>query len=681
MTELGKIVHEDVKRKKEDDQLKFNFTDAIREKQNQLKIQAKNQLMNKWRQLTEGSGPKTFGSIFGSSKHLTLSVKVIAPHIVLPAVDDNFELHVDLGYWKIQNSAIKAEDGMSINSSEFDEFMTPPEEESDLELEEGPVSVPNNQIDNLNLDTPSRSVTNGHIINNQHYDVYQLEIKSLQIALGEKTLPWFELFNRGHGPNHILNSINFALEVKRQIILSYTDSAWLELQGTLDEFVLNMSFTQATLINSCIKNLESEEEKKIKLMRKTLVASGQLTQSKQAYNELDEKERKKLDKIKEQRQVLADFMINKIIINLTENNSSPICAIQLENLKWQLVKKPLSGSTIFSMTSFVLVDHKASELGDDYHFIISANNNVGIDLKSGTLIDSGLTTPCDDTTNQITRSMVTSMEMERIKESESQNSDSPNLQSAIEQLAKDQALMNAKIDWFHSSSPDLQDKPVGVSYQTVDVQFSSFDIVFQPLSWASTASTVDKIMKSLSPDTSSNINDDVSYASDEASPIEEGNDNTKAKPWHTTFNLEIETIHLLFTRILKRGPFKDSPQKIVSMEIKNTHTTITHDQNDSIHWGSKIKSIVAHDITNANPSAAERSGNVHLSKRNPYKPARIFTIGQVGTYSTDADTEEHAFHYIYPGDQPSSLTSDLEDFVHKLRKDDRSKPSGKLSQA
>lgn len=630
-----------------EEDLKYNFTQILKEKQKQLKEQAKNQLMNKWRQLTEGSGPKTFGSIFGSSKHLTLSIKIIAPHIVLPC--QNIELHLDLGYWKIENSA-RAEDGLSINSSEF---LTPEETFEDAESEliedvainsDNVMMVPQNIAKTNSQKRPSKDTDTSHSNNpQQHYDIYHLTISDFQLAIGSKSDNWLDILNKGHGPNHILNSFCFNLEVKRQIVLSYTDSAWLEVQGNLTEFIINISSKQAKNINLCLKELESEESKQMKEMRKNLVASGQLTQSKQAYNELEEKERKKLDKIKEQRQLLCDFTITKIIINLTDDTAMPICAIQLENLKWQLVKKPLSGSAIFSLTTFILVDHKASQLGDDYHFIISANNKVGIDVGSGKLIDSGARTP-----GVMSSSFHAGAPGEEV------------LTHALNKLHDyKRPLINTEINWFHSSSPDIQDKPVGVSYQTVDVEFSSFDIVFQPISWASTASTVDKIMKALVGQSSKppeTKKPKLSSKSREISITElQPDEDTQAKPWHTTFTLEINTIHMLFTRILKRGPFKNSAQKIVSMKIDNTHTTVIMDQNSNINWSSKIKSIVAYDLTNSNLSAQERNRNLADSfniktDRNPYKPARIFTIGKVEKYQKNAENFNHAFHYIYPDD-------------------------------
>lgn len=47
----------------DDEKLQFDFADATREKFELVKEQAKNQLVSKWRELTEGGGARTFGSI------------------------------------------------------------------------------------------------------------------------------------------------------------------------------------------------------------------------------------------------------------------------------------------------------------------------------------------------------------------------------------------------------------------------------------------------------------------------------------------------------------------------------------------------------------------------------------------------------------------------------------------
>lgn len=613
-----------------EEELQFDFAEATREKYEQLKQQAKSQLVNKWRELTEGGGARTFGSIFGSSKHLTLSLKLIAPHIIIPT--NTCQLHIGLGYWQMGNR-VEDEDGESVASSAF---ATPPENEDEFED-----AVEEILINPVETEQHQKQVA---------FDIYTLNIQNFQITIGDNNQDWIEILNRGYSSYHLLNSVNFSLQIKRQLILSYDDEAWLDMHVTLSEFTINMSALQAQMLNHCIKSLDTVENLKRRQTAQQLRDQGTLTQAKQAYSELEERERKKLDKIKEQRQVLIGFSVDKIVVNLTDDNFAPLCAMQLEEFNWQFVKKPLSGQSSFDIGSFVLVDHKASKLGEEYHFIISCSRRCGIDVGSGIVIDSGgPMTPINY----------------RAQKPESFSPETPKglIQSAVEKLyeltkpevkrvptmtdldSHQTPLIQTTIVWYHSSSPDLHDKPVGVSYQTIECKFSSIDIVVQPSSWAHTVSIVDKIAKQfefIKRDDHMKTDSDLES---NKSPV------SLSKPWHRTFTLEFETIHTLFTRILKRGQFEGHPQKIMSMKVKNTNGTLVIDENQGLNLDARITGIIAHDLTHANPNAKQRTENSEVPYFSRHSPVRLFSVGNTDRFVPDIG---EAFQYIYCNEEESS---------------------------
>jgi hypothetical protein len=206
----------------------------------------------------------------------------------------------------------------------------------------------------------------------------------------------------------------------------------------------------------------------------------------------------------------------------------------------------------------------------------------------------------------------------------------------LDELSDFPPLIQCSVVWYHSSSPDLHDKPVGVSYQTIELKLSSMDIVIQPTSWAHTVGIVDKITKQfefasseiepeLEPENDKN-NENLQNSQNPQNPQNPQNspENKLSKPWHRTFSVELDTIHILLTRILQKGKFKGYPQKVMSMKVQNTQGVLVFDESQAMNLDARISGVIAHDLTNANPSASERLKDASFGKVNPATPARLF---------------------------------------------------------
>ena len=111
------------------------------------------------------------------------------------------------------DNRIEQEDGASAASSVF---ATPPEDmltDDELEPEDMEIHI------NPNTNKPEHT----------HYDIYTLNIQYFQVAIGKPGHDWESILNRGSSEYHLLNSVNFSLQIKRQLILSYDDEAWLDM--------------------------------------------------------------------------------------------------------------------------------------------------------------------------------------------------------------------------------------------------------------------------------------------------------------------------------------------------------------------------------------------------------------------------------------------------------------------
>ena len=623
----------------------FEETDPeelIRQKQEIMRNKARNQLMNKWREMTEGGSPLPLSI---GIKNLQLSIMILAPHVVIPSIDTETELHIDLGFWRIKNfdekeneigitsrSHARSQDSLCTNENEDSnqtEFWTPPEGHSQsdstdmLHHEAGAHKTMHS--DQNYYKTALQNKLN-RMDSHGHYDKYNLKIEGLQSTIGGRNLPWTKILNGSSSTGssdqsryHILNRISFNLDLKRQMILYYKDSAWLEFTGDLEEFVLNLSIEKAMQLQKCINNMtEQIDLKSIDSMN----ASGRTSTTEKgnnntdmtdwfgykrgthkdenelAYNELDDHEKANLDNIKEERQASIEFNVNKFAINLDIGGSSilnskkyanvprNICSMKFEKLNGIFIKKPFSGKALFNTDLFILEDQSQNYL-----------------MK----IDGGI---------------------------------------------------NSDMTWYKSSSPDLRDKPDGVSYQITNITLPRIDVFFNPVTWAESASAADEISKSFGDTNDQDAKPDeetIDKKRTEEDVQPQVNTAVSATPStsDSDFNFKIANLNIHMTRMLKTGPFKGQIQHICQFTMSNMTSNVSMDHQNSILLTCQITSMIADDLTHANLSAAARSWTLPETAKtdkyseNPYKKARIFTFGKIET-SDYLNNENSAFHYIYP---------------------------------
>merc|ERR1712072_1396134 len=85
----------------------------------------------------------------------------------------------------------------------------------------------------------------------------------------------------------------------------------------------------------------------------------------------------------------------------------------------------------------------------------------------------------------------------------------------------------------------------------------------------------------------------------------------------------------------------------MSMKIQNTQGTCVIDESNSMNLDARILGVIAHDLTNANPSASERLNDSSFGKANLSSPARLFAVGDVGMTDLAKYDNGEVFQYLF----------------------------------
>ena len=92
--------------------------------------------------------------------------------------------------------------------------------------------------------------------------------------------------------------------------------------------------------------------------------------------------------------IVMMFQIDRVTCGLASEmyQDQTIAALEIMNVKAEVKSSAGRHTSKFSIASLVLADCY-QQLGPDFEFILASNRNMSIDVPSGTIIDSGATSP------------------------------------------------------------------------------------------------------------------------------------------------------------------------------------------------------------------------------------------------------------------------------------------------
>ena len=333
-----------------------------RERYRGIKVGAKRNIREAWESLT--------GKVatVGIKCHVTLDLA--APKIILPqnvTNENSPQILIDFGRLKFSNVE---DDDIEEVERFFTPEITPPNESVD-----GPIADQrNHQLDPEEL--------HERLLVSKLYHKYSIQLCDLQILVGIQNDAWRAASSAGKSSLHIVERFNVSLGLERRAFDVVEDIRYpmAMLSGTLPALTLHLNETKCATLFACLDQVKSEPKAPPTHLPTTDIDLDIDVAVRKAQN---------ISKL-----IVMIFQIDRVTCGLASEmyQDQTIAALEITHVKAEVKLSSGRHNCKFSIASLVLADCY-QQLGPDFEFILASNRNMSIDIPSGTIIDSGATSP------------------------------------------------------------------------------------------------------------------------------------------------------------------------------------------------------------------------------------------------------------------------------------------------
>ena len=327
-----------------------------------LKEGAKRNLASAWDRVLRGS---TGGHSASSSLSITLDLA--APKIVIPENITNPaspQILVDFGRLKFANNR----DEWRLDEDEDEEaFYTP---ETGSPPPEGVATAFSSKLDVDEL--------HERLLVSKLYHRYTINLLDLQILVGNQVDAWRAASSAGKSSMHIVEKFNVSLGLERRALDGGADTKYpfAMVSGVLPSLTLHFNETKCAALWGCLGQLAGDSKKE--------------EQKKKESEEVSPSDGAKRGP---SRLVYMMFQVERVTLGLASevHDNQTIAVLDIGQVRSEIKISSTQQSCIFSVASIVLADCY-QQLGPDFEFIL-ASGSANIDVPSGTIVDSGATSP------------------------------------------------------------------------------------------------------------------------------------------------------------------------------------------------------------------------------------------------------------------------------------------------
>ena len=409
-----------------------------------LKEGAKRNLQSAWEGVLSGRS-----SSIGSTLHITLDLS--APKIVIPKniTDKNSpQILIDFGRLKFANNR--------------DEYRGSDDEEAFYTPETGtPPSEPTSQAlyqSKLDVDELQE-----RLMVSKLYHRYTINLLDLQILVGNHIDSWRAASSAGKSSMHIVEKFNVSLGLERRALdTADTKYPFAMLSGILPSLTLHLNETKCATLWGCLEQLNSKEQKVVVVEENSEPETKKKTPSRLVY---------------------MMFQIERVTLGLASelHDNQTIAVLDIGQVKSEIKVSTSHQSCIFSVASIVLADCY-QQLGPDFEFILASNSGTYIDIPSGTIIDSGATSPTFEQQEQYVESpnFVSKLTDNLFSLLASNDDAKSEGQSELSSWSHPNHSELAVVEWTHYNEPNGS---TGVGDE-ISARLSSLNIVATPPSVA-----------------------------------------------------------------------------------------------------------------------------------------------------------------------------------------------------
>ena len=524
-----------------------------RERYRGLTIGAKRNLQSAWDKVISG---RSGGTSLGNQLHITLDLaapKIIIPQNILD--EDSGQILIDFGRLKFSNVN---EDNNG--DDDDDEFFTPGDSPANEEFDQ--------KIFETKLDADELQE---RLMVSKLYNKYSINLLDLQILVGNNNDAWRAASSAGKSSMHIVERFNVSLGLERRALDMVADTKYpfAMLSGILPSLTVHLNETKCATLWGCLKQLNSEDSKS---------SSHMHAEDEDLKVELSIAKPKRASKL-----VYMMFQIERVTVGLASeiHHNQTIAALEISQVKSEIKVSSSHQSCIFSISSVVLADCY-QQLGPDFEFILASNSGMYLDIPSGTIIDSGATSPTFEA-------------MEAHKMPESPNFVSKLTENLLGLLTSvdpsdDKSEMSswsnpknemAVVEWTHWNNPDTDIR------DDISIRFSALNIVASPPSIA----VLLRLLYRLKPK-SKEVVHQVDVRNQDIAPPP-GDD--------TVINIEVSTVNVMIASV-----DNTVGKKIASAGIENFKSTAILQKTGDAAVQGKIGSIHLLDLENEDTNSTNR---------------------------------------------------------------------------
>ncbi|CBY08885.1 unnamed protein product [Oikopleura dioica] len=508
-----------------------------------------------------------------------VTLDLSAPKILLPQSfknSDTPQIMIDLGKIKFSNVDEKDEEVEEVERF-FTPGGTPPpeeEEESGTSHEEMPTVINAQELQE-------------RLLVSKIYHKYSVQLLDLQILVGTKNdTSWRSASAAKKSSMHIVEPFNVSIGIEKRAFDLVDDTKYpmIMVSGSLPSLMLQINESKSSIIFSCLDTcLDPSSDKK--------------TTMPNVNDTLPEVELKASESANLRKLIVIMFQIERVSCGLYSvmHNDQMVAGLEVTRIKANVKLQPEKSHVKLSVGSVVVTNNHEQHLGNDFQSILVSNRNATLDIPSGTIIDSGCTSPTIEEQLAPTPPNFVSQLQENLNKFWNSEQKDAECQSSWS-LSDDASEELAVLEWTHydeSHSTEIGDD--------IHVTFSSLDIVITP----DTLSVLLHLLHRLKP----------AGKKPKCEEEDEKTDNNN-KDRLTVLHFEMRTINLM-VGVADNG----IGRKIATAGIEEFRSVVQIQNPGNVTISGKIGSIFGSDLSFANDILYRKSCS---SRKGPFSFIILF---------------------------------------------------------